>query len=157
MNNTKDALIWITNIIIKHGIPFQITGGLACIAYGSSRQLADIDIDIPEEHFEKIKNDVSPFITYGPDHYKSESWDLFLMTLNYHGQEIDLSGAYTTRIYNKRDKNWVKIMTDFSKVSHVDIYGLSLPIIGRQELIAYKKILARPVDLLDVTYLEQDL
>jgi len=154
MDNTKEALIWITNILKKHNIPFQITGGLAVLAYGSTRQLADIDIDIPEESFVKIRNEVSSYISFGPDQYKSECWDLFLMTLNYHGQEIDLSGAYSTKIYNKRDNIWVKIITDFLNVNYVNIYGIKLPVIGRHELMAYKKILARPVDLLDVEYLE---
>jgi hypothetical protein len=31
------------------------------------------------------------FITYGPDQFKSKTWDLMLMTLNYQGQVIDLS------------------------------------------------------------------
>lgn len=47
--NIKEALAWITNILKKYSIPFQITGGLAAILYGSKRPLEDIDIDIPEE------------------------------------------------------------------------------------------------------------
>ena len=50
MKNIKAALIWITNILKKHQIPFQISGGLAAIAYGASRSLADIDIDIPDNN-----------------------------------------------------------------------------------------------------------
>jgi len=154
-NTTKEALIWITEIITKLGIPFQIAGGLAAKAYGSTRELADIDIDIPEEDFERIKKEVKSFITFGPANDKSESWDLMLMTLNYNGQIIDLSGAYNTKIYNKKDGTWVKLNTDFSKVNYLDIYGVRIPVIGCKELIAYKKILARPVDLIDVEYLEK--
>lgn len=156
MNNAKEALIWITNIIKKHNIPYQIAGGLAVRAYGSTRELKDIDIDIPEEDIEKIKDEVRSFITFGPNQFKDESWDLLLMTLNYQGQEIDLSGAYNTKVYNKKKKVWEKIITDFSKVKYIDIYGLTLPVIGREELIAYKKILARPVDVLDLEHLEHN-
>ncbi len=155
MSNVKEALIWITNIIKKHDIPFQIAGGLAVQAYGSVRKLIDIDIDIPEEAFEKIKNEVSSFIVFGPNQFKDQNWDLFLMTLDYQGQEIDLSGAYNTKIYDKTKQYWVKITTDFSRAQYKNIYGVSLPVIAREELIAYKKILGRPVDLLDVEYLEQ--
>lgn len=154
MRNTKEALIWITNILQKQKIPFQITGGLAARAYGSKRKLADIDIDIPEDSFVKIRDDVSPYIIFGPVQYKSKRWDLFLMTLNYNGQEIDLSGAYKTKIYSIQDKVWTTQSTDLSKSNQVSIYGVDLPVVSRDELIAYKKILARRVDLLDLEFLE---
>jgi hypothetical protein len=157
MNNVKEALSWITSLIKKHNIPFQIAGGLATQAYGSTRELHDIDIDIPEKDFETIKSEIAPFITFGPDYFKDECWDLFLMTLNYHGQEIDISGACDARIYNKKDNIWEKIVTGFSKVNFIKVYNLNLPVIRCKELIAYKKILSRPVDLLDIEYLEQNL
>lgn len=152
MNDTKEALSWITNLIKQHNIPFQIAGGLAMQAYGSTRELHDIDIDIPEDDFEKIRDEVAPFVLFGPGRFKSDCWDLLLMTLNYHGQEIDLSGAYSARIFNKENKVWEHIITDFTKVNYIKVYGLNLPIIGSKELIDYKKGLARPVDLLDVEY-----
>jgi hypothetical protein len=155
MHNTKEALIWITNIIQKYKIPFQITGGLAVRAYGSTRQLADIDIEIPEDSFVKIQDEVSSYIIFGPEQYKSERWDLFLMTLIYNGQEIDLSGSYRTKIYSITDKIWITLSVDLSKANDVNLYGVSLPVIRRDDLIAYKKILARPVDLLDLEFLEQ--
>ena len=155
MNIEKKAILWITNILNKHAIPFQIAGGLAVRAYGSSRKLMDIDIDIPEEDFETLKLETAPYIIFGPSQFKNEHWDLLLMTLNYHGQEIDLAGAYHTKIYNSENNAWKKIITDFSKTNYMTIHGLSLPVISREELIAYKKILARPIDLVDVKFLEE--
>lgn len=154
MNTTKSALIWITSIITKHNIPYQIAGGLAVQAYGSTRKLMDIDIDIPEEAFEIVADEVADFITFGPANFKSDSWDLYLMTLNYHGQEIDICGAYSSKIYDKTNERWVKLNTDFARVNTLEIYGLNLSVIRLEELIAYKKILSRPVDLIDIDYLE---
>ncbi|EKD71299.1 MAG: hypothetical protein ACD_46C00220G0003 [uncultured bacterium] len=156
MNNAKEALIWITNILQRYSIPFQIAGGLAVRAYGSTRELMDIDIDISENDFEKIINEVKPFIIFGPAQFKDDKWDLFLLTLNYMGQEIDLSGAYTTKIYNNNTHVWEKITTNLAKVNYINIEGLILPVIPRDELILYKKILARPVDLLDIIFLENN-
>lgn len=154
MKKTKAALEWITNILKHHNIPFQITGGLAVRAYGSDRELADIDIEIPESDFIKIQHEVSQYIVFGPANHKSELWDLFLMTLNYNSQEIDISGAYHTKIFNKVDGTWVLLTVDFAKVNYIDIFGLSLPVIHRKDLIDYKRVLKRPVDLLDLDYLE---
>jgi hypothetical protein len=155
MKLTKEALIWITNILNSHQIPFQIVGGLAVMAYGSSRELYDIDIEMPDECIEKIHPEVLPYITFGPDQLKGERWDLFLMTLNYKGQEIDLSGAYTTKIYSIKDKIWITLDADLSKVNYLNVYDVNLPVINRAALIAYKKILSRPVDLLDIEFLEK--
>lgn len=155
MNNVKAALIWITNILQKKHVQFQIAGGLAVRAYGSNRTLMDIDIDISEDDFEQIKHEVQSYITFGPVQFKNENWDLYLMTLNYNGQEIDLGGAYHAKIYDKKNKKWVNIITDFSKVNYIDIEGLKLPVINREDLIAYKKILAREVDLQDLAFLEK--
>lgn len=150
MEQTKQALTWITAILKNYNIPFQIAGGLAARTYGAVRELADIDIDIPEDSFELIIKEVASYIIFGPDHFKDESWDIFLMTLRYNNQEIDLGGAYHTKIYNQKNKTWIKLITDFSTAEHREIMGLKLPVIARNELIAYKKILARPVDLLDI-------
>lgn len=150
MNKAKIALFWITDILKKHQIPFQITGGLAAIAYGANRSLADIDIDIPDNQFDLIKNDVGPYITYGPARFKSDMWDLVLMTLNYQGQEIDLSGADSTHIFNEKTKEWVKLNEDFTVVNRKKVFDLDLPVIPIKSLIYYKKILAREVDLIDI-------
>ena len=154
-SNTREALVWISEILKRHRIPFQITGGLAVQAYGSSRPLADIDIEIAEDDFNTIMHEVAAHITFGPAIYKSELWDLYLMTLNYQGQEIDISGAHQTKIFNKVENCWVTLMVNLSKAVYVDIDGLNLPVIPRHELIAYKKILSRPVDLIDLAFLEE--
>lgn len=153
MQTIKEALSWITTILKKQNIPFQIAGGLAARAYGSTRQLHDIDIDIPEENFETIMDEVLPYLTFGPDHFRDKYWDVFLMTLNYNGQEIDISGANDAKIYNNKNNTWEKIITDFSKIMHIELYGINVPVINREALIAYKKMLARPVDLLDIAHL----
>ncbi len=153
MNPTKEALVWITQILRKHHIPFQIAGGLAARAYGVTRTLVDIDIDIPEDDFDKIKNEVQAYIQYGPSQYQDEHWDLWLMTIRYHGQDIDLCGAYQTKVYDKKKKAWVTLKTDFSQCQYISIEGMALPIIAREALIAYKTLLARPVDHIDLAFL----
>lgn len=155
-NNAKTALKWIVAILRKHDIPFQVTGGLAAIAYGASRELADIDIDIPEEAFEIIQPAVAAHITFGPAQFKSEQWNLYLMTLNYQGQDIDLSGAYKTKIFNKQKNRWQKIPANFSTTENIKIMEIVVPIIARSELLKYKTMLARQVDLIDIKQIQEN-
>jgi ribosomal protein S18 acetylase RimI-like enzyme len=152
--DTKAAFIWIIDILKKLNIPFQIAGGLAAIAHGASRPLEDIDIDIPEEYFPLVKDEVKNFIVYGPNQFKDETWDLMLMTLNYKGQLIDLSGAFYTKVYNKNTKKWQVFSTNFAKVDMKKCFDLDVPVISKDELLSYKKIIARPVDLIDIEQIE---
>lgn len=150
MKHTKAALIWITDILMMLNIPFQISGGLAAKAYGAARELADIDIDIPDAKFALLKPKITEFIIFGPERIRDEKWDLLLLTLNYQGQEIDLSGSSSTKIFNNILNRWEGLVTDFATAEIKQIYGLELPIMKREALIAYKKVLARAVDIADI-------
>ena|SRR3990167_4969559 len=150
MEKAVNALIWIKNILETHRIPYQISGGLAAKAYGVQRELNDIDIDIPEEYFPLLASAVCPYITYGPANFRDESWDLMLITLDYEGQSIDLSGAFHSKLYNKQNSQWENCTVDFSQVRLLDIFGVQVPVISKENLIQYKKSLQRPVDLIDL-------
>jgi hypothetical protein len=153
--NTKVAFFWITDILKRLNIPYQITGGLAANLYGANRPLEDIDIDIPEECFSTIKSEVKDFIVYEPARFKSETWDLMLMTLNYKGQLIDLSGAFGTKICNKFTNEWQDYPADFSKVEIKKCFDIDVPVISKNELLFYKKVISRSVDLIDVEQIEE--
>lgn len=150
MRATQEAFQWIINILKNQNVPFQITGGLAAQAYGSSRELADIDIDIPESEFEKILPDVKDLIIFGPAQYKDENWDLRLMTFRYQGQKIDICGAHETQIYDKNNEEWCWLKTNFSVSEMKVIFGIMVPVVPIEELIDYKSKLKREVDLIDV-------
>ena len=76
---TVRALGWIIEILNRHKIEYQISGGLAGKIFGSERELHDIDIDISKKYFNKILPDISDYIIYGPAHYKdAKSLDIDL-------------------------------------------------------------------------------
>ena len=148
MKNTENALKWIVNILESKKVRFQITGGFAAGLYGSNRELADIDIDINDDDFEKITNEVKQYIIFGPEQFKDENWDLKLMTLEYEGQVIDICGEST--IFDKNNNKWMLIKTDFSNSNHVNTYGIDIPVITKESLVAYKSKLLRNVDVEDI-------
>jgi hypothetical protein len=59
-----DALRWVIDILNKHHIIYQVTGGLAAKIYGAKRALADIDLDLPDLAIRTILPEVKPYILY---------------------------------------------------------------------------------------------
>lgn len=134
----------------KNRISFQITGGLAARAYGSKRPLADIDFDVLEKDIPKIAKLVQDHIVFEPKHFRNKNWDLELMTLEYRGQLIDIAGAKKTKVYDHRTKRWVGIPTDIRRAKIKPLFGMRVPVVGKEELIAYKTLLGRRVDKEDI-------
>lgn len=154
--NTEAAFKWIVGLLKKHSIPFQISGGFAARLYGSTRELADIDIGIPDKDFDTLLPEVDKHIIYGPEHYHDDEWDLLLMTLKYENQEIDIAGRDTIQIFDKQNGMWIPAHRDLTESEDREVYGIRVPVIPKQALIAYKKKIAREVDLADVAALEAE-
>ena len=92
MENKKaiEALRWIIDILESNNVPYQIEGGLAAICHGSTRELVDIDIFIPNSGFAKIAENVKEFNQFGPDYHFGTHWKLTYQILSYNGQQIEL-------------------------------------------------------------------
>lgn len=142
MKKTKAAFHWITEILEKNKVPYQIAGGLAARAYGSTRPLNDIDIDIPENSFSDIIPEIKPYIISGPEWVKDNVWDIYNVSLVYQEQEIDISGAFEVKIRDERTGVWHAFPTDFSKTKQKLIFGKLVPVIDPEILVKYKTILA---------------
>ena len=147
------AFKWLVRILIKRKVPFQITGGLAAKAYGSPRPLADIDFEIPEKRFADILPDVRPHIVWGPERRRKKPFDLVGMELNYKGQQVDVSGTGTGRLFDRKKKRWVSERIDLTKAVRRRIFGLQAPVITKKDLIAYKRKLLRKVDKIDIKFM----
>ena len=147
---TINALRWITDILNNKNIQYQVSGGLAAKIYGSQRELNDIDIEIPEEGFDDIAEDIKPFIADELKHHKNGKWDSLCLSLNYEGQEIDISGAYTCKVSNQERTGWIDVPADFSKIEKIKIGEMEVNVIGPQNLIDYKQHLDGDHQLEDI-------
>jgi hypothetical protein len=74
-----------------------------------------------------------------------EHFDLLLMTLDYGGQLIDVCGIDSMYI-----RGWLQLI-DFN--TSVEINGMKVVLLA--DLIAYKKLLNREVDLIDIELLNK--
>ncbi len=146
---------WIIGILNNHNIPFQVDGGLAARAYGADRELVDIDLVIPENRFNEIISEVEPFIIYGPSHFIDDKWDVFMMTLDHHGQVVDLVGAEDQKFFDHEHHEWKQMKTDFSDYGTGEVFGEKVQLIPKDKLIAQKEALGREVDLIDLEFLRK--
>lgn len=153
MKNTEKAFHWIISILEKHNIKYKISGGFAARIYGVNRELADIDIEVPNSYIKTIHSDVAPYVIFGPDRYKDNDWDLELMTLVYEDQEIDIAGI-NAKIFNKQNNEWENSSGDLDTVTMKEIFGKVVPVETLDSLIKYKTKIGREVDIEDVRQLK---
>ena len=157
-NMTRDtaaALTWITELLFQRGIPFQAVGGLAARAYGASRELHDLDFYIPTERFDELADDLAPHLTRAPQPHRDSSWDLTFAQLLYAGQKIELGGADGALFFDSRTGEWKEQRVDFSRSVHREVFGVIVPVMPKDELIAYKAALDRAVDRQDLAELRR--
>jgi len=154
MRNTEKALKWIVKILRKHNAPFQISGGFAAKLYGSKRDLADIDIEVSQKHFKQIVPEIKPYIFFGPDWFHDKNWTLFYAKLKYEDQKIDFCEGETLKIIDDKTGKVVIDGIDFSECEMKEAFGIKIPVMPKEKLIAYKKVLDRDVDRADVVAME---
>ncbi len=157
MRNTHAAVVWIVSILQELNIPFEIDGGLAAHIYGAARELADIDINVPQERFEELVPHIREYLHFGPSQYKDEHWDLYMMTVNYAGQNIDISALGNMRYYDHETNEWKDFPSDMSDVRNMAYDNMDLPFVNEIKLMIYKQQLGRGVDRKDVRMMEDQL
>ena len=150
MRNAKTAFLWIIRILKKHRVPYQVTGGLAAKIYGAKRKLNDIDIDIRNDKFRDILADVKKYAVFGPARYKDKRWDFFRLILKYKGQKIDLSGAHNFKIRDARTGKWKSCPSDLLKSVWKNAFGIKISVVPKEDLVAYKKMLAGKHQIQDI-------
>lgn len=145
------ALAWIVSLLKRHNLSYQIVGGLAAKAYGAKRPLVDIDIYAPLENAQAALDEMKPYVIRELLPHHSESWNLFYMALDYHGMQIEIGDTSTNpRFYNRRDERWEDQPIHYTDSNIMTLYGVEVAVMPKDELLAYKAMLDRDVDHLDI-------
>ena len=155
--NIKEVLFWISNILKQLNISYRIGGGFAVHLYGNDRPINDIDISISGDYFNDIIPYVSDYILVEPKHYKNEKWDCTTLSLNYKGQDIDITNSDTLLMSNKNKTRWIKNKEIYEKYPDVFIEfdGINIPIMNPKVLIEYKKELDGEHQENDISFLRE--
>jgi hypothetical protein len=154
-NTVKVALQWLDDILTSQHVPYQIVGGLAATLHGGSREVADIDLYIDRDDADKVLSQVAAYISKPLRHYIEGSWNLEYFQLIYQSQKIEIGLSPGTKIWSSEKVAWQELTTDFSASVMKGYLGIEVPVIPIDDLIAYKRILGREVDHIDVHQLSQ--
>jgi len=142
MDRIVNALRWLLPLLASHGNRYHITGGFAAHLYGARRPVNDVDVDLPREIIDKLASVVAKYIVFGPGRYRDSTWDIDLMTLKYHGQEIDCTAVEDGRIMNKMTGQWDDLVMRLDDVE-VRLYaGMNVRVQNRRDLVGYKSKIA---------------
>ncbi len=151
------ATQWIVELLRDRNIPFIICGGLAAKGYGAERDLHDIDLFVPGEHFSSVVQAGQEFVSKAAAHRQEEGWDLTYVQFKYEGIKVEVGNADGPKIFDSGNEQWVPLNIDFSRFDTVPLLGLELPLMLREDLIRYKSALSRPVDVEDIRDIRQSV
>lgn len=147
----RSALAWIIGKMEKHDLPYQIVGGLAVIAYGGTRPPNDIDFFVPlGPDAAAFLQDIDPYIVWGPEAVVAGSWDITYLKLNYEGQKIEIGASAQPKIEDAATGDWVTKRIDLDTSVLKEVFGCKVRVMPVAQLIAYKRVLGREVDLTDI-------
>jgi len=101
----------------------------------------------------KIFPDVKQYMKEFGQYYQPvfiDRWDVIYLTLDYPGQSIDLADADNLRILDINTNKWMQEHIDLPSSEIKEVYGVSVSIMPKDRLIAYKRKVGREVDLIDI-------
>lgn len=147
------ALRWIVDLLRRHGIPFQVVGGLAARAWGATRPLVDLDLYVPRQGAERILPEIADRITRPLGPVDGEHWRMDFLQLEHGGIQVELGVAEDAWFRNRATRTFERQEVDFDRGVERRVLGLPVPVMPLEELVAYKRKLDRAVDRRDLAEL----
>jgi hypothetical protein len=158
------ALQQIIPLLEKYGFTWVITGGFACYAYGASRNLTDIDIDIDASKdtpaFKAFMKHLEPWITQPLEHFVDQNYDNYNFEITVDGAVMDICPMAEMNVFNQKTGGYEHFYrTGFPESETVDFHDLKLPLLSKRLIIKNKEMLPwqRESDLEDIRMLRHML
>lgn len=90
------------------------------------------------------------FVSKAAAHRQEEGWDLTYVQFKYEGVKVEVGNSDDPQIYDAGNQTWIPLNIDFSRYKTVQLLGIELPLMLKEDLIGYKSALSRPVDIEDI-------
>jgi hypothetical protein len=136
-------------LFLEHNVRFLIVGGYALAAHGLPRATGDLDawVWVNPENAQNIMRALNAFGFQNLSLTESDfSKEDSIIQLGYPPFRIDILTSIDGVVF---DQAWEKKIV-------VELNGLNVPFIGRDDLITNKKASGRPQDIADVSRLTSD-
>lgn len=147
---SNKALEWIVDFLETKNIPYLICGGLAAIAYGSTRQLHDIDLYVSSERYLEVVAFGEEFNSDGPKRLHDANWNVEYVQFFYEDQKVEVGSSDNVGVYDAIGRTWFQKHLDFTNYMDAVVYGRKVRVMDKASLIEYKKKLNREVDIIDI-------
>jgi len=136
-------------LFLEHNVRFLIVGGYALAAHGLPRATGDLDawVWVNPENAQNIMRALNAFGFQNLSLTESDfSKEDSIIQLGYPPFRIDILTSIDGVVF---DQAWEKKIV-------VELNGMNVPFIGRDDLITNKKASGRPQDIADVSRLTSD-
>lgn len=153
--NYENAFHWIIDFLERESVPYMIMGGLAAYAYGSDRELYDVDLYIPQPALETVADYGKGVKTFGPSRYKDEFWDIEGAQFILDSVKVEITTDDNCRFFCEKESKWIEQEIHFDMTVTKTLFGREVEVMRLEDLINYKSKLARDVDLDDVSRLNE--
>ncbi|HVS36982.1 MAG TPA: S66 peptidase family protein [Gemmataceae bacterium] len=142
------ALRRLVGLLDAAGACWQFTGGFAGNLHGSRWPLHDLDVDVARDDLPRFAELLAPYTTFPLGPYADDEFELVLWRGEIEGQAIDVSQAEEgyARVGGRR----VPLDVNLTRRQRVRALDLDVWVQPLDDLIAYKKLLGRSADLLDL-------
>ncbi len=145
----KEVLAGLVGKLNAAGIRYQVSGGLGAIVHGSDRPLYDIDIDVADEDIGRVREMFAGCITRPYGRFEDDRFDIMMMTLDLDGVPVDVCSAKGCRLRGP-DTDWTDMPPTLDESHCITFRGERVPVALKEDMIEYKKVLSRDVDLIDI-------
>jgi hypothetical protein len=137
----------------KAGIDYQVSGGLAGNIHGSSWPLQDIDIEVARGHMLAIEQIFAEFVTEPLHYFENDEFRMFMVNLTIEGISVDINQA--EGVFVNTNGDWSKLDTDLKMADTISWRGLVVQVQPLHDLIHYKELLGRVVDVNELRLLSK--
>jgi hypothetical protein len=85
---------------------------------------------------------------------RDEDAEGYSMELRYAEQDIDIGAEEECKVLDKSTGKWKLLETDFSNIETKEIFGVSVPVMKKEAIIAEKRMFNRPQDQEDIRQMQ---